>query len=314
MRIDPHVHCRDGNERHKETIAHVLDLCDEQGVDIVFDMPNTDPPILTPRDVEARLKLVPAAGRGRYRLYIGATADERQLSCAAEMVRQDENVVGLKLYAGESVGPLTVIDETMQRRVYEHLAAISYNGVLAVHCEKTALLADTFDPERPATHALARPPAAETASIADQVGFARSAGFRGTLHVCHVSCRESIARIKAARKHISITCGVTPHHLLWSSDHYSRPDGLLYKVNPPLRAWSDVSALRAALQDGSIDWIETDHAPHAPGEKLHAPYASGYPSLSLYRELVQETLPSWGLDGDRINNLTHKNITRVFGL
>ncbi len=312
MRIDPHVHCRDGAQSHKETIAHALKLCDAQCVDVIFDMPNTDPPITTPANVEQRFKLVPGCARDRYRLFVGAVPDERRLADAVDMVRGLEGVVGLKLYAGESVGDLAVTGENEQRGIYRTLAALGYEGVLAVHCEKQALLTKSFDPSAPATHALSRPPEAETASISDQIRFARDSGFRGTIHVCHVSTAASVALVEEARKDLRITCGVTPHHLLWTSDHYLRPDGLLYKINPPLRGESDVLALRSALKQGLIDWIETDHAPHALSEKLHPPYASGYPSLCLYRGLVEEMLPAWGLDEDIINKLTCANIARAF--
>ena len=92
----------------------------------------------------------------------------------------------------------------------------------------------------------------------------------------------------------------------------NRPDGALFKVNPPLRPESDVHSLRAALLDGGIDWIETDHAPHALVEKLAPLYCSGFPSLMLYRELVERRLPEWGASEARIRDLTHLNIKRAF--
>jgi dihydroorotase len=312
MRIDPHVHCRDGAESYKETIEHVLRLCDAQGVDVIFDMPNTSPPILSPRDVETRMKLVPSGARDRYRLFVGATANERQLAEAAELIREYKSVVGLKLYAGESVGSLAIISEEDQQNIYRRLADINYKGVLAVHCEKKSLIDDSFNPKTPVSHALARKNLAETEAITDQIRFALDAHFQGTLHICHVSTAESVRLVNEARGSMRITCGATPHHLLWTSAHYLRPDGLLYKVNPPLRAETDVLELRSALRHNLIDWIETDHAPHPLSEKLYPPYASGYPSLCLYRELVEEILPSWGLDEKAVDKLTRANIVRVF--
>ena len=311
MRIDPHVHCRDGRERHKETIEHVLRLCDAQGVGRVFDMPNTDPPVLTAADVERRLLLVPASARGRYGLYVGATDDEAQLAAAARLVRDVPEVVGLKLFAGRSVGALGVAAEDAQRRVYRILAAAGYSGVLAVHCEKEACFGKC-DPARPAEHGSARPAAAEIESVRDQVAFALEAGFGGVLHVCHVSTAGALDLVRQARGRLRITCGVTPHHLLWDAARMDRPDGALYKVNPPLRPASDMHALRAALAAGGIDWIETDHAPHAIVEKLAPPHCSGFPSLMLYRELVEERLPEWGVSEARIRELTHLNIKRAF--
>ncbi len=312
MRIDPHVHCRDGAENYKETIVHVLDLCDQQGVDIIFDMPNTTPPLLTLREAEARRTLVPKSAWRRYRLYLGVTADSKQLRQAAAAVTNSELVIGLKLYAGRSVGSLALTSEQDQRQVYQTLAEVNYQGVLAVHCEKESLCSNVFDPQRPATHAAARPAAAEIQAIADQITFAESAGFQGVLHICHISAAGSLELIRQRAHKIKITCGVTPHHLLWSTAQLRGPDGLLYKLNPPLREAADCVALRQALKDGAIDWLETDHAPHPLCEKLYPPYASGYPALCLYHSLTEEFLPAWGLDPLRIREVTGGAIRRIF--
>ncbi|MEK6959173.1 MAG: dihydroorotase family protein, partial [archaeon] len=276
-RIDPHVHFRDEGQEHKETISHGLAVAKEEGVTIVFDMPNTLKPILTEQDVKKRLMLVPPAEKGRYFLYIGATANEDQLKEAARLVKEMKEVIGIKMFAGKSTGTLQIISEDDQRKVYSTLAKAGYNGVLAVHCEKEALIKDLFNPSEPITHVLARPNISEVESIKDQIMFAKEASFKGTLHICHVSCKESIELIEKARKAggLRITCGVTPHHLLWSDEMMKNREGLLYKMNPPLRSTADVEAMRKALKEGKIDWIETDHAPHTIGEKMHKGHPSG---------------------------------------
>ncbi len=312
MRIDPHVHCRDGRQNYKETIEHVFRLCDQQRIDMIFDMPNADPPVLRTGDLENRLALVPRNDMLRYRVFLGATADENQLKEAVALAKECKQVAGLKLYAGQSVGALAVCAENDQRKIYETLAALDYRGVLAVHCEKESLCKTAFDPQKPVTHCFCRPVQAETRSIEDQVRFARDSGFHGVLHVCHISAAESVALVRAARAQIKITCGVTPHHLLWSNVQMSSRDGLLYKVNPPLREITDCITLRRALKAGDIDWIETDHAPHPISEKLYAPYASGYPSICLYGDLVDNILPMWGLNESMIRSVTCDNIKKIF--
>jgi dihydroorotase len=312
MRIDPHVHCRDGRQKYKETIEHVLRLCDRQGIDIVFDMPNTEPPILAAADLEARLALVPRDDQLRYKIFMGATTDEKQLEEAASLAKNFNQVAGIKMYAGRSVGRLAVINENLQRKVYEVLAGLDYRGVLAVHCEKERLCRSDFDPQRPISHCECRPPEAEIKAIQDQIQMVRGTGFKGHLHITHVSTAESVALIRSVRAGIKITCGVTPHHLLWSNTQMINKEGLLYKVNPPLRDMSDCIALRYALKEGNIDWIETDHAPHPICEKLYPPYASGYPSLCLYGNLVDNILPMWGIDKNMIADITCNNIKRVF--
>ncbi|MEK7447780.1 MAG: amidohydrolase family protein [Patescibacteria group bacterium] len=314
MRIDPHVHLRDEEQNYKETIVHGLDTAKKMGVDIVFDMPNTQKPILTEEDVVRRLKLVPDAEKGRYFLYIGATADAEQLKNAAKLVEEVKEVIGIKMFAGKSTGTLEIIDEDEQKGVYSVLAKCGYTGVLAVHCEKEAHITDTFDPKNPITHATSRPNSAEHESIKDQIRFAQESGFQGTLHICHTSTKESVELVNEARKEMKITCGVTPHHLLFDDSKMNESHGLLYKMNPPLRSKKDVEALRNYLKEGKIDWIETDHAPHTVGEKLYDGYPSGFPSLYLYKELVEELLPSLGLSEGEIENLTYNNIIKAFKL
>jgi dihydroorotase len=312
MRIDPHVHCRDGRQSYKETIEHVFRLCDSQGIDVIFDMPNTDPPVLKTEDVEKRLSIVPKNDFLRYRLFVGSTPDARQLQEAVRMVKECRQVVGLKLYAGPTEGNLGVCAEKDQKMIYDVLAGLGYEGVLAVHCEKKNLCRQDFDHQKPVSHCAARPPEAEISAVDDQIKFARTSGFRGVLHICHVSAAASLALIKSVKAEIRITCGVTPHHLLWACTQMNNRDGLLYKVNPPLRELNNCIAMRQALKNGDIDWIETDHAPHPVSEKLYPPYASGYPSICLYGELVDKLLPLWGFDGSRINDVTCNNIRKTF--
>lgn len=114
--IDPHVHCRDDKQAYKETIAHVFEIAEKQGVKKIFDMPNIDPPILFEKDVERRLKFVPKNRKKDYFLYIGATSDEKQLAEAVKCYLKYKEVIGIKLFAGKSVGNLSVIDTENQKR------------------------------------------------------------------------------------------------------------------------------------------------------------------------------------------------------
>jgi len=314
-RIDPHVHCRDGKQNYKETIEHTLKLADQQGVDQIFDMPNTDPPILYRPQVDERLLLVPKGQERRYHLYIGASSDEAQLREAVDCYDDVQPVVGMKLFAGRSVGSLAVVEEDKQRLVFRTLSNAGYTGVLAVHCEKESyLMNELWNPEVPATHCKARPKQAEIESIKDQTKFAKEESFKGTLHILHISCPESIDLVDAARKEMKITCGVTPHHVMWSKDDMGWGyDGLIRKCNPPLRDLSDVEMLRTLLRDGKIDWIETDHAPHQIVEKLFDPWMSGFPSLGLYKDFVTCRLPGLGLSESQIMNMTETNIRKTFG-
>lgn len=311
--IDPHVHCRDGKQSYKETIAHAFEIAEKQGVSKIFDMPNTEPPIVNEKDVKERLKLVPNGRKNDYFLYIGATADKEQIKEAVECHRKFREIVGIKLYAGKSVGNLSVCDIEGQRNIYEALSGLGYSGVLAVHCEKESCMnKDLWDPSFPVSHSYARPKEAEIESINDQIGMAEESDFKGILHICHISCPESVELVDDARSRIKITCAATPHHVMWDRDMLERKDGLLYKTNPPLRDIDDVAGLRKYLKEGKIDWIETDHAPHPIGEKMFPPYNSGYPSLYIYSYFVSSFLPAIGIGKELAKKLTYKNIYSVF--
>ena len=314
MRIDTHVHFRDEAQSYKETIAHGLAVAKEQGVNYVFDMPNTTIPVLRREDVERRLALVPECEKGRYFLYVGATLDEEQLKEAILLVQEKKEVIGIKMFAGKSTGDLQILAEEEQKRVYQILADNNYKGVISVHCEKEAFMTNTFDPKNPITHATSRPKEAEIESVKDQIKFVRETNFLGTLNVCHVSCAGSVELLLEAKKDINTTCEITPHHAMWDYSRLEEANGLLYKMNPPLRSKEDVLALQECIKSGKIDFVGTDYAPHAVGEKLHAGYPSGYPSLFVYKEFVEEFLPSIGVSEEQINDMTFNNINKIFNL
>ncbi len=314
MKIDTHVHFRDGKQAYKETIKHGLEVAKAQGVAKVFDMPNTDPPITTEKDIIKRLKLVPKKRINDYYIWIGLTSDPEQIKETVRCVQNYKNVIGMKLYAGTSVGDLSVVEKEGQRTVYKTLAEENYQGVVAVHCDKESLMKpELWDAKKPITHSQSRPMEAEVESIRDQIELVKETGFSGTIHVCHITGPESVALVDEARREISITCAATPHHVLWDDTMQNHPEGLIYKMNPPLRSKADVEGLRRCIIEGKVDWIETDYAPHQVGEKLFPPYMSGYPSLCIYKDFVENFLPSIGASEELIKKMTSENIYKTFG-
>lgn len=311
--IDPHVHCRDWNEAHKATLKSVMDLARKQGVRAIFDMPNTSPPITSRELVEKRIETARREGclEGYY-LYIGLTSDPNQIREAVEVAEGNNRVVGVKMYAAKSVGELSVTDERAQSRVFKELADAHFDGVFAVHCEKEGLFRmDLWDPKKPQSWNLARPLESEVESVKDQIRFAKEARFKGTLHICHVSTPETV-RVIRREKGVKITCGATPHHLTYSTLDMVGEDGLMYKVNPPLRDRQAMLLLRECLKDGEVDWIETDHAPHTRIEKTTPPFPSGIQSLKEYSSFL-DSLTEDGVTREQIYELTCGNIERTFG-
>lgn len=325
MIIDPHVHLRDWEQQEKETLAHGLETAFLCGVSGLFDMPNCSPTLTNSAALYRRLEDAEAARRNFtrthsaeapfYALYAGITADPAQLEEIVELHRLlFPRVIGLKLFAGRSTGPLAVTEAEGQRLVWKTLAELDYRGTVAVHCEQEQLMQpQLWDPARPVTHSSARPPEAEAASVQDQIAFARAAGFAGNLHICHISTPAAIEQVRSFKAGFSLSCGATPHHLLMDSGMVPEgPEGLLLKVNPPLRSAAERRALVEALLEGTVDWVESDHAPHSPQDKYRG-YASGIPSLVAWPLLI-DYLRSRNISEERLEAVCGGAVLDRYGL
>ncbi len=317
--IDPHVHCRDWKQSHKETIEHALSVADRIGLSGIFDMPNTSPSIDSRELIERRLDdAYRFASPVFYGVYAGLTSNPNQIrEVVATWKELFPKVVGLKMFAGHSVGNLGIVGEGEQRLVYQTLSSEGYDGVLVVHCEKESFLKpNLWTPSNPRSHSYARPNESEVESVRDQIGFATESKFKGTLHIAHISVPESVELVDIARKenNIIVTCGLTPHHCLLNYGLIPESkDGLIYKVNPPVRDSASQSEMLELLRHGKIDWIETDHAPHTLKEKLGEPFLSGFPGLPFYPHFL-DYLRSEGFSEEQLRNLSHINIGSIFGI
>ncbi|ADY13822.1 dihydroorotase [Sphaerochaeta globosa] len=289
--IDPHVHLRDWDQAEKETLGHGMEVAFRCKIDELFDMPNTNPPLTTEAAIRKRLKDAAHASQDvRYHLWAGVTSDLKQVEEVASLAKTlFPSVIGLKLFAGHSTGNMGLVDEAMQRTVYQTLAKVGYEGMVAVHCEKESLLkSDLEDAHDFSSHSLARPVEAEVASVFDQIQFSEEAGFKGHLHICHLSSIEALRGIEEAkRNHRRISCAVTPHHALLTTED-AKDRSLYAKMNPPLRSETQRSSLFAALLQGRVDWIETDHAPHTLVDKEAG--ACGIPGFSGLLLLVKQLI------------------------
>ena len=322
--LDCHVHCRDDEWRHKETIEHALRVAEDVGLAGIFDMPNTKPAVTTRKRVLERLELARNANSNVFfGVYIGLTSDKEQIRESVETWReffpQPEDrtgVVGLKMFAGKSVGDLSVTEPEAQQEVYRQLFNLSYNGVLVVHCEKESFMKDLWNPKNPISHCEARPEQAETESIEDQIGFAYNSRFRGHLHIAHVSTPRSVVLVRSAPLALRASCGVTPNHLLLNNGVMLRKDGIAWKVNPPLRNPETQRQLLAYARERKIDVLESDHAPHAYAEKfngINGEYMSGIPGLASWQHYLL-FLEVAGVPPELIERMTFENVNQIFGL
>lgn len=258
--VDVHVHLREPGGEHKETIETGTAAAARGGFTTVCPMPNTRP---VPDTVE-HLDALNAS--------IEKNAKVRVLPYASITIRQvGEELVDFKAlkehgafaFTDDGVGVQTasVMYEAMQQ-------AAALDMAIVAHCEDNSLIYGGAMHEGKVSKALdipGIPSICEAVQIARDVLLAEAAGCH--YHVCHVSSKESVRVIRdAKRAGIRVTAEVTPHHLLLNEEVITKDDAIL-KMNPPLRAKDDHEALIEALLDGTIDFIATDHAPHAAEEK-----------------------------------------------
>lgn len=310
---DPHVHFRDWNQSNKETILHGMTVGAKAGFDVFFDMPNCNPPLTDRQTIDKRIQLGQTAEEElrkqgfdvHYHIYCGITENKDQIREVVQAYNDlFPRICGMKMFASQSTGNMGIIEEENQRAIYRTLAEENYTGVIAVHCEKESL----FKPEEK-SHSRRRPPESEEASVEDQIRFAEEAGFKGTLHIAHISTKGALEAVREARERniIRITCGATPHHILLNCTKETD----IVKMNPPLRDEENRLAIWNALFDGTINWIESDHAPHTLEDKKNG--ASGLPGFEGMLITIRK-LREAGMSEQKLNELLCTNALKTFGI
>jgi dihydroorotase len=258
--VDLHTHLREPGQEYKEDIATGTRAAAAGGFTSVCAMPNTTPV----NDTRAVTELILQRARqaGSVRVYpVGAITKGLGGETLAEMGELKE--AGCVAVSDDGK---PVMNAELMRRAMEY--ARTFDLPIVQHCEDLTLSAGGAMNEGPvATRAgiRAQPASAESAMVARDIELCALTGAR--YHVAHVSSADSIRLVREAKKRgLPVTCEVTPHHLTLTDEACAHYDTHA-KCNPPLRGAADVEAVRAALADGTIDAVATDHAPHSPVEK-----------------------------------------------
>ncbi len=290
--VDLHTHLREPGREDAETVASGTAAAALGGYTAVHAMANTDPVADTAGVVEQVWRLGRQAGYCDVRP-VGAVTTGLDGARLAELGAMAESAARVRIFSDDG---RCVSDARLMRRALEYVKA--FDGVVAQHAQEPRLTegAQVNEGEISARLGLTGWPAvAEEAIIARDCLLAAHVG--SALHVCHVSTAGSVEIIRSAKaKGWRVTAEVTPHHLLLTDDLASSYDPV-YKVNPPLRTAQDVAALRAALADGTIDCVATDHAPH-PAETKETEWpaaAFGMTGLETALRVVQEAMVETGL-------------------
>lgn len=279
--VDPHVHLRDMDWAHKATVERETAAALAGGYWAVLDMPNTPPNTTTAERLRAKYDFVGARARCDFALFLGAD----QAADGSEYAAGAPHAAGLKMYCDHTTGSLLLEDDEVRRR---HLLAwrAATDKPVALH--------------------------AEGATLAALLRLVRESGVRA--HFCHVSLASEMVLLREAKADgVPVSVGVTPHHLYLEEADRERLGGFAM-VKPSLKTSVDRDALWAGVLDGTVDTIESDHAPHTRAEKASADPPFGLPGLETTIPLLGLAMRERGLSADRLIELVALNAQRIFGL
>jgi len=306
--IDMHAHLREPGGTHKEDISSGTAAAVAAGVTTVLDMPNTNPPTTTVSALREKTAIAGRTAHCRIGFFMALTArNVDQLEQAASI----PGFAGVKVYLGSTTGNILLTDvdplETALARVPALFAFhAELESVLQRHKDDVAL------PDARSHHVL-RPPEAVTEGTRLVLEHASRPGLR--LHLCHVSTAGELEVLDDTPTASEVTCEVTPHHLRFTHEDAARLDNRI-KVNPPVQGKADRKALRAALADGRIQAVATDHAPHTLEEK-NRPYPSapsGVPGLDIMVPWVLRLVQEGKLTIQRAFEVLCSNPARIAGM
>jgi dihydroorotase len=313
--VDLHTHLREPGYEESETVLSGSRAAAAGGFTAVNAMANSSPVADTAGVVEQVQALGDAAGYVTVRP-IGAVSQGLLGTHLSEIGAMATSRAKVRVFSDDGS---CVADPLLMRRALEYIKG--FDGVLAQHAQDPRLTVGAQMNEGALSAELGLagwPSVAEESIIARDVLLADHVGAR--LHVCHVSTAGSVEVIRWAKSRgIAVTAEVTPHHLLLTEDLIAGADGTAgydarYKVNPPLRRREDVDALRAALADGTIDTVATDHAPH-PAEAKCCEWpaaANGMVGLESALSVVHAAVVSTGqLDWSDVARVLSETPARI---
>jgi dihydroorotase len=285
--VDVHVHLREPGFEHKETIASGTRAAARGGFTSVSPMPNTKPIIDNRELLEKVNQIIKDTAHVKVRPYASITTGLKGDQLVDFQALKD---AGAFAFTDDGVGVQSA--DMMLRAMVE---AAKIDMPIVAHTEENTLIRGGAVHDGETSRKLnipGIPSVTESVQIARDVLLAEAAGCH--YHVCHVSTKESVRVIRdAKRAGIKVTGEVTPHHLVLDETDITEVD-TNFKMNPPLRGIKDREALIEGLLDGTLDFIATDHAPHAEEEKQvpieKAPFGivgSENAFQLLYTKLVQ---------------------------
>ncbi len=312
--IDPHVHFRTPGQEYKEDWRTAALATVKGGYTTVFDMPNNIPPCISDtrlKDKKALIdKQLSEAGIPlRYELYIGADKNHFE-----EIPKVAGDIVGIKVFMGSSTGELLMDDENSLRAMFQIAAMLDL--VVGLHAEDECMIQENNKKYAGRSdhlvHASIRSPEVAASAVKLVIDLVRQYGTKA--YILHVSSSNELDLIRAAKEEgLPVFAETSPHHMFMNVHDLEKMGGLA-QMNPALRAPEHQEAIFAAIKDGTIDTLGSDHAPHTIEEK-NKPYPespSGVPGIETNLPLLLNAYNQGKLSLDEILDLTHANPRKIF--
>jgi carbamoyl-phosphate synthase/aspartate carbamoyltransferase/dihydroorotase len=288
--IDPHVHVREPGQTHKEDWDTATSAALAGGVTMILAMPNTNPPIFDHSTLELALNAAKLKARCDYAQFVGAGPTNADI-----LPSLAHKAAGLKMYLDSTFGELRLDDMTLWMPHFENYPK---DFPLVLHSESRTMAA----------------------------GILFAAIYDRPVHIAHISLKEEVLLIKAAKERgIKVTCEVCPHHLFLTAPESPSPKGRGVRgegeilatsgrteVRPRLATQQDVDALWSNLN--VIDCFATDHAPHTLAEKDSENPPPGFPGLEILLPLLLTAVSEKRLTVDDIIQKSVINPRRIFNL
>ena len=279
--IDPHVHVREPGQTHKEDWDTATSAALAGGVTTILAMPNTKPPIFDASTLDIALDAAKGKARCDYAQFVGAGPDNADIAASLA-----PKAAGLKMYLDSTFGELRLDDMTLWM---PHFEKFPKDYPIVLHSESRTMAA----------------------------GILFAAIYDRPVHIAHISLKEEVLLIKAAKERgIKVTCEVCPHHLFMVSQVSDEERGKTkegrMEVRPRLATQADVDALWQNLD--VIDCFATDHAPHTAQEKDSDSPPPGFPGLETLLPLLLTAVDDGRLTMDDIIQKSVINPRRIFHL
>ncbi|WP_292485761.1 dihydroorotase [Methanohalobium sp.] len=315
--IDAHVHFREPGQTRKEDWCTGSCSAAAGGITTVIDHPNTAPPTIDEKSFNKKLHLASKKSIVDFGINGGVTNNFDELSRLWEL---GATAFG-EIFMAESTGELNISEESFNQALSE---IKELEAVACIHAEdenirlkNKSLLKNDMSPQ---SHSRARPNICESTAVQKAVDMISS--FDTQSHFCHISTSEALGIIRNQKykaykenRKSNITCESAPHHLFLSDKSWDNL-GSFGKMNPPLRTRKSVQALVNAINEGTVDMVASDHAPHREFEKdmdiKNAP--SGVPGVETLLPLMLAGVKKNLFPLGKVIDVTSKNPAKRFGL